>query len=39
MAPDKVVGIETIMAEAMALKFIAAPLTPEQLEELVQIPE
>ena len=39
MAPDKVVGIETIMAEAMALKFIAAPLTPEQLKELVQIPE
>ena len=39
LAPDKVVGIETIMAEAMALKFIAAPLSADQLKELIQIPE
>ena len=39
MAPDKIVGIETIMAEAMALKFIPGPLTAEQVKELVQIPE
>ena len=36
--PDKVVGLESIVHDAVALKFTAAPLTKEQLAELIQIP-
>jgi NitT/TauT family transport system substrate-binding protein len=36
--PDKVVGLDTIVPDAVALKFTAAPLTKEQLAELIQIP-
>jgi ABC-type nitrate/sulfonate/bicarbonate transport system substrate-binding protein len=36
--PDKVVGLDTIIPDAVALKFTAAPLTKEQLAELIQIP-
>ena len=36
--PDKVVGIDSLMAEAVTLKFIPAPLTKEQLADLIQIP-
>jgi ABC-type nitrate/sulfonate/bicarbonate transport system substrate-binding protein len=36
--PDKVVGLDTIVPDAVALKFTAAPLTREQLTELIQIP-
>ncbi len=36
--PDKIVGLETIVPDAVALKFTAAPLTKEQLAELIQIP-
>jgi len=36
--PDKVVGLDTIVQDAVALKFTAAPLTKEQLAELIQIP-
>jgi NitT/TauT family transport system substrate-binding protein len=36
--PDKVVGLETIVQDAVALKFTASPLTKEQLAELIQIP-
>ena len=36
--PDKVVGLETIVPDAVALKYTAAPLTKEQLAELIQIP-
>ena len=39
MATDRVEGIDQIMAEAVAGKFIPAPLTPEQVKELVQIPK
>jgi NitT/TauT family transport system substrate-binding protein len=39
LAPDQVEGIDQIMADAVAAKFIPAPLTPEQAKELVQIPE
>jgi ABC-type nitrate/sulfonate/bicarbonate transport system substrate-binding protein len=39
LAPDRVEGIDQIMADAVAAKFIPAPLTPEQAKELVQIPE
>jgi NitT/TauT family transport system substrate-binding protein len=38
MAPDRVVGMDQIIAEAQAQKFISAPLTPEQVKELIQIP-
>jgi NitT/TauT family transport system substrate-binding protein len=36
--PDKVVGLDTIVQDAVALKYTAAPLTPAQLAELIQIP-
>jgi NitT/TauT family transport system substrate-binding protein len=36
--PDKVVGLEVIVQDAVALKYTAAPLTKEQLAELIQIP-
>jgi NitT/TauT family transport system substrate-binding protein len=36
--PDKVVGLDTIIPDAVTLKFTAAPLTKEQLAELIQIP-
>jgi NitT/TauT family transport system substrate-binding protein len=38
MSPDRVVGMDQIIAEAQAQKFITSPLTPEQIKELVQIP-
>ena len=37
--PDRVSCIEEAMADAVAFKFIAAPLTKAQLDELIQIPE
>ena len=39
MAPDQLVGIDQIISEAVALKFLPAPLTAEQVRELVQIPK
>jgi NitT/TauT family transport system substrate-binding protein len=36
--PDKVIGLDAIVQDAVTLKFTAAPLTKEQLAELVQIP-
>ena len=36
--PDKVVGLDTIVQDAVALKYTATPLTREQLAELIQIP-
>jgi NitT/TauT family transport system substrate-binding protein len=39
MAPDVVVGIDQIMAEAVQHKFIPAPLSKEQIAELIQIPK
>jgi len=36
--PDKVVGLDTIVPDAVVLKYTAAPLTKEQLAELIQIP-
>ena len=37
--PDRISGIDDIMADAVAFKYIPAPLTPAQLDELIQIPE
>ena len=36
--PDVVTGLDTVMEDAVKLKFMAAPLSPERLKELVQIP-
>jgi NitT/TauT family transport system substrate-binding protein len=36
--PDKIVGLDTIVPDAVTLKFTAAPLTKDQLTELIQIP-
>jgi len=36
--PDKVVGLDTIVQDAVALKYTTAPLTQAQLTELIQIP-
>jgi NitT/TauT family transport system substrate-binding protein len=36
--PDKIVGLDTIVPDAVVLKYTAAPLTKEQLAELIQIP-
>ena len=36
--PDKIVGLDVIIQDAVALKYTAAPLTKEQLAELIQIP-
>ena len=38
MAPDQVVGIDQIIAEAVSMKFLSAPLTADQIKELIQIP-
>jgi NitT/TauT family transport system substrate-binding protein len=36
--PDRISGIEEVMADAVSFKFIAVPLTKEQLAELIRIP-
>jgi NitT/TauT family transport system substrate-binding protein len=36
--PDTIKGVDGVMNEAVTLKFINAPLTQKQLEELIQIP-
>ena len=38
LSPDRIVGLDSIVAEAVKNKFLAAPLTPEQIKEMVQIP-
>jgi NitT/TauT family transport system substrate-binding protein len=37
--PDRISGIEEVMADAINFKFIAAPLSKGELAELIQIPE
>jgi NitT/TauT family transport system substrate-binding protein len=39
LATDRVQGMDQIMADAVAGKFIPAPLNAEQVKELVQIPQ
>lgn len=36
--PDSIVGLETIVPNAVTLKYTAKPMTEEQLAELIQIP-
>jgi NitT/TauT family transport system substrate-binding protein len=38
VSPDEIIGLDLIVPDAVNLKFIAAPLTPAQLAELIQIP-
>jgi NitT/TauT family transport system substrate-binding protein len=38
MTPDRMVGLDQVVADAVKFKFLPAPLTPEQVKELVQIP-
>jgi NitT/TauT family transport system substrate-binding protein len=39
VSPDRISGIDEVMADAVAFKFIAAPLSKDELAELIQIPE
>jgi len=36
--PDKIIGLDSLMQEAVNLKFIPQPLTKAQTDELIQIP-
>ncbi len=36
--PDEIKGLDTLMPEAVTLKFLSAPLTKEQLAELIRVP-
>lgn len=36
--PDRIVGLDTIVPDAVALKYTAQPLTKDQLDVLIQIP-
>jgi NitT/TauT family transport system substrate-binding protein len=39
VSPDRISGIDELMADAISFKFIAAPLSKDELAELIQIPE
>lgn len=36
--PDRIAGMDEIMPDAVKLKYIASPLTQNQLKELIQVP-
>jgi NitT/TauT family transport system substrate-binding protein len=38
LQPDKVMGADALMADAVKFKFIAAPLNKQQLDDLIRIP-
>src|SRR6476661_7627103 len=37
--PNRISGVDDVMADAVTFKYIPAPLTKQQLDELIQIPE
>jgi NitT/TauT family transport system substrate-binding protein len=37
--PDRISGVDDVMADAVTFKYIPAPLTTQQLDQLIQIPE
>jgi NitT/TauT family transport system substrate-binding protein len=37
--PDRISGVDDVMADAVTFKYIPAPLTKMQLDQLIQIPE
>ena len=38
VSPDQIIGLDLIVPDAVALKFMPALLTSQQLAELIQIP-
>ena len=38
LVPDKVTGLDTLMADSVAFKYIPEPLTSAQLNELIRVP-
>ncbi len=36
--PDRISGMDSLMKEAVNLKFIGSPLNEKQISELIQIP-
>jgi len=36
--PDKIWGLDAIMADAVTLKYLSAPLTKDQVDELIKVP-
>ena len=38
MSPDRIVGMDQIISEAVSMKFLPAPLSAQQVKDLVQIP-
>lgn len=36
--PDKITGLDAVVSDAVNLKYLSAPLTKAQIEELVQLP-
>ena len=38
MSPERILGIDAMMRDAIDFKFVQAPLSKEQLAELIQIP-
>ncbi len=38
MQPDRISGVDAVMRDAVEFKFMTAPLTKEQLAEVIQIP-
>jgi hypothetical protein len=37
--PGRVLGLADLMPDAVKFKYLAQPLTPSQLDDLVQIPK
>jgi len=37
--PDRIAGLDSVMEDAISLKFLAAPLTKEQLAQFLQVPK
>jgi len=38
LSPDEIIGLDLIVPDAVNLKFTAAPLSKEQLADLIRIP-
>jgi len=38
MSPERILGIDAMMRDAIDFKFVQAPLSKAQLAELIQIP-
>jgi NitT/TauT family transport system substrate-binding protein len=36
--PDRLTGIDALVADAITYKYLSGPLTPEQLKTLIQVP-